>query len=316
MKNRGIQAIILIGLITVLMLSFILISNGQIFTRLTRNQAAPIRTYDYTDPGNPDPLTVGTPLTGQSYSTETSYYYYAPSANPARYHVIWLRPAAGNDDFNLYVFSNSGYSNLLASSLRGVGLTDWVVFRPTNTQPIYVNVTALDNGNGVIEWEDSSVVLTAGAPQSLVLDENNAIEVYQVNLIASSTYTFTLEVPVATDYDLFLYYLNSGSAANPNGFISKSDGGGNGEDETISDFSPLTDGKFVVLVVWNSGAGSFTLTLSEISGTSDGSPSDNLDLWLYPVIELPIFFGATFGLVGLIYLRKYIQSRRQSEEAP
>ena len=196
------------------------------------------------------------------YSSLSSYYYLTNGAPSTSYcHVVWLQPTEVNDDFNLYLYSNSGYSTLRASSTRSAGALDWVVFRPSSAQTYYPKVQRKSGaGYAFIEWEAGSSTLSIGIPLSASLNYSECIESYRVYLSVGTPYNFTLDVPSGADYDLYLYYLSSGNAISWNNYVGSSTNSGSGIDEKIVDYSALYTDYYLILVVRKYGIGTFSLT--------------------------------------------------------
>ena len=198
------------------------------------------------------------------YYNASSYYYRTENASPSYYQVIWLQPQDIQNNFDLYLYSDSNYSNLKVSSFRGAGLLDWVVFHPNITQDLYLKVSTLSSSNGFafIEWEDSSNYLSVGSSISNNLNSPDSLEIYQISLLNTSTYRFKLEVPSEGDFDLYLYQLNPGMGANYNGYSARSKTLGNGFIEFISNYTPAKSGDYAIIVVRSSGSGTFTLSVT------------------------------------------------------
>jgi len=209
----------------------------------------------------------------ESYNASASAYYKINTASSSHYHVVWLQSQAAQDNFDLYLFSDSKYSTCKVSSLRGNGLLDWVVFRPSISQSFYPEVYAQAGSNGFafIEWEDSSESLSIETPVSASLNSSDCIEIYETSLSALFDYQFTLNVPDGADYDLYLYSLSSGAATNSLGSSCKSTLSGNGTDEIIATFSPTVTGIYVLFVVRVNGTGFFTLSMFSIQDLHDAS---------------------------------------------
>ncbi|NVM31406.1 MAG: hypothetical protein HWN65_21385 [Candidatus Helarchaeota archaeon] len=285
--------------------SFTLIPNGQVPTVLNPPQAGTFDAGESTNPASPDPISEGAALS-QDYASGNSYYYETQS-NPksGHYYVSWLKPKQ-NMDCDLYLYTDQFVSPPVSSSTTtGDGVLEWVVFRPSSSaNPYYMRVATV-SGSGqpnYLAWEES-VSISAGTPATGTIADAGSIDIFHANLLATSSYTFRLAVDPGSNLDLYLYYLAQGSTKNAGESTQASTTGGNGEDETIVGYSPGADGKFLLMVALAGNGGAYTLTLEETSGAI--SPQ----LWLYPVIFIPIFFGATFGYVGLLHLYRYLKNR-------
>ncbi len=196
----------------------------------------------------------------------SSYYYYRTNtyASSSYYHVIWLRATSSSDNFNLNLYSNSGYSSFVESSTRSYGYLDWVIFNPSSSYYYYPRVyRSSGTGDAYIEWEDGSTRIDVGQSSYYSLSSSECIEIYEVYLSSNKYYKFTLNVPSNGDFELYVYYLAAGSSTNTYGSQENSVTYGYGVDESITRFKPTNTGDHAILVVWTSGSGSFTLQVEE-----------------------------------------------------
>ncbi len=217
----------------------------------------------------------------ESYSASTNYYYRTSTASSSYYHVIWVQPTSTADNFDLYLYSDSGYSTLRTSSGRGDGYLDWVVFRPSSSTYYYPRVYTYDVGNAYIEWEDGSSSISYGGSYGVPVSSSECVELYRVSLSSSNTYSFTLDVPSTGDYDLYLYYLSYGSYTSYTGYTRASAATGAGYDETISGFNPYYTGDYAIIVTWKSGSGTPYLSYSYSSGSYTSLADDSADYEYY-----------------------------------
>ncbi len=185
-----------------------------------------------TNPINPEILLNN--ISKQEYYIESnSYYYKTDIMLYLRYQIVWVRPNSTEDDFDLFLYSDSGYSNLKTSSNRANGLLEWVVFRNSYSYYLYPKVYAYSgSGYASIEWQDASSILSIDNSVNNSLNSTNSIEAYQAFLTAGVKYNFSCQVPGGADYDLYIYYLTSGSAINFGGYAKSSALDGNGVDES------------------------------------------------------------------------------------
>ncbi len=237
----------------------------------------------------------------QSYSSSTNYYYQTGYAYSGYYHVIWVHPTSSSYSDNLYLYSDSSFNYQLASSARGSGDLNWVVVRPSSSQYYYPRVYSYSGGYAYLEWESSSSSLYVGGSTYDSLGSSECVEIYEVYLSSSKTYTFTLDTPSSGDYDLYLYGVYYGGATGSSGYSGCSVAYGSGQDESISNFKPSTSDDYLIMVVRSSGSGSFTLTLKESVTMSPGA------------IVLVIFgILATIGISAGVY-KKYSGQRRPAQ---
>lgn len=242
----------------------------------------------------------------ESYSAFTSYHYRIPVASFLYYQVVWMQPTSPLDDFDLLLYSDENYSDLIGMSARGDGALDWIVFKPNTSSSFYptVDTSSGSSGNAYIEWEDSSESLYFSV--SGALSSSDCLEVYEVYLSTISTYSFTLEVPVGGDFDLYLYYLSSGEVANRSGCVASSVTPNNGSDEGISNYKPADYGDHVLLVVRSSGSGLYRLSYSF------SFPNPFLDFYFFLMLIL-----AGFGIAGLVVaLIVIVRKKRRGRPIP
>ncbi len=252
------KSVIALGLFLGLFIGTIFISpfylgrNNSLFGSIP----SPLESAASTNPSNPTVLYDGSYL-NEYFSSSYNYYYYRTGyASSSYYYVVWLWATETGDDFDLYLYSDSSYSVQKASSSRGSGYLDWVVFRSSG-QYYYPRVYRLSgSGYANIEWE-SAMTVSMGDSYSAYLGSSNCIETYQVHLDSNKKYEFNLEVPSGGDFDLYIYYLSSGYATGYSGYYTSSESYGSGTDETITDFEPSYSGDYAVLVVRSSGSGTF-----------------------------------------------------------
>lgn len=198
----------------------------------------------------------------QSYTSGSNYSYQTGTASSSYYHVVWVKATNSYNNINLSLYADSGYSNLLVSSLRGSGYLNWLVFRPSSSQYYYPKVVSYYSGDAYIEWEDSSNYLSIGSSQSCYLSNYDFIDMFRVYLSSSTTYSFTLDVPATADYDLYLYHLLPGNATTSSNFVRNSTTLGQGYDEIISSYTPISSDYYAIIITWKSGSGSVRLYAS------------------------------------------------------
>ena len=196
---------------------------------------------------------------GQTYSSYTSYYFQTSSTvSYSCYHVVWLNPTS-SINLNLYLYSDSSYSNLKASSTRGTGLGEWVIFRPSTYQYYYPRVYGYQTGYAYRAWEYRSSSLSSDGSIEGYFSSTDYIELYQIELSHGETYNFNLEVPSGGDFDFYLYYLSAGAATNSYGYERVMANSDYGFDERLEEYQPAYTGTYAIIVVKSGGSGSFTL---------------------------------------------------------
>ncbi len=207
----------------------------------------------------------------QTYSGTNDYYYETFSQVTANYYVFWIKPDSGNDQ-DLYLYNDSGYSTLLAGSVRLGSSLEWVIFRKNISQYLYPLVENFGSGHGYIKYKGGYGFNFVSGSVSAVgsLDSTECIVIYQTYLENTSSYRFSLAEPVGGDFYLYLYYLEPGTACTYNSYMT-----GGGYLNSIWDYTPTKTGNYVLAVVRNSGSGSYTLYgYQEKQILSDSSHSD------------------------------------------
>lgn len=267
MGSRKIAKWVLLGIFVGLLIGTAVLGalnpgSGKI---LLNKQDNSLESLGSTNPSSPTLLSDDSELSDYYYSS--SYYYYRTSstASSSYYHVIWLKPS--NYDFDLALYSDSGYSNCLAGSYRGGTSLDWVIVHPSASQYYYAEAWSCSSeGSCYIEYEDSSSSLAVGSAYSCYLSSYDCIETYMIYLNSGTTYSFDLDLTSWMDYDLYLYYLTAGSAASYSGYVSYSCNWGEDIDEHIS-YTPSYTGYYAVVVARQSGSGTAYLYTSIYSGS-------------------------------------------------
>ncbi len=229
-------------------------------------------------------------------STAQEYFYETRPVYAFTYTAVWMQPIAPSNNFDLYLYSDSSYSNLVANSTRSTGLLEWVVFRSPSVQIYYPKVEAFSTGSAYIEWESQAFQLSPGWSATYTLSVSESIEVYYSLLFSESAYNLYLDVPVGGDFDLYLYALAEGAATSYAGHIAKSATVGDGVDELIF-FNPPSDGYYGWLVVRANGSGSFTMYNNLFEPTPINTTKPRYDYFLSSIN----YFYKTQNLVSSNY---------------
>ncbi|MDD1776621.1 MAG: zinc ribbon domain-containing protein [Candidatus Helarchaeota archaeon] len=228
----------------------------------------PIESCASTNSSNPEALYEGVSKL-ESYSESNNYYYVAENLSSSYYHVIWVQPDSSQNDFDLGLYADSSYFEMLADSTRYVGCLDWIVVHPNMNQSYYPRVYAwLGDGEAYIGWKEGRKSISAGIPVTDSLNSSKCIEVYSIYLESSSLYNFFLSVPPDSDFDLYSYYLSPGLASGYNDYEWSSQAYLD-ENETKKSFRPEFSGLYAIVIVRRSGSGVFTLWMSEFTGSPE-----------------------------------------------
>ena len=215
----------------------------------------------------------------EAYGINNDYYYKTnETATPSYYQVFWVQPTDPSDYFRLFVYPDDTYSVSIISTLF-VGI-DWVVIRPSSPQYLYPMVHTYNTGDAYIEWEVSTASLSSGVNVSGYLDVSEYIDTYNLSLSESRSYKINLTVPDTADFDFFIYYLDPGEASNGADDLRNGDTVGTGVDEVIRGWVPSITGECVLLVVRQSGSGTYTLTLTSSEPESSPIPLNQTCLFL------------------------------------
>lgn len=275
---------LIIGCLIILIGIFIFI--GQLPSKQTQIQSeSSVSASASTDPGNPITLLNDT-SEYDFYASASDYYYRTGVVTPEKYSVCWIRPTDPSDRFEIYLYSDSGYTDIVAGTFFA---PTWVIVRPGwLAQRFYpqVHTYAGGGGFGYIEWEECTTHLTSGVPVNGSLDEmEEYIEVYSLDLIESRTYTFDLTVPATGDFDFYLYHVLVGEASSGEGVYLAKTTAGYGVGEVWERETIVTTGEFVLLVVCRNGSGDFTFTFT------DHTPETQI-----PLPTLYVFLGLVIAL--------------------
>ena len=230
----------------------------------------PISQSQSTDPGNPINLIDDVTLT-HTYSSSTDYYYRIGLASGWIIRVVWLQPVITTNNFDLLLYNDTGYSQLLSSSIGSANGFEWIVYHAGNSLYSYPKVHSQSGSSGVA-YIQQEMLTPATDTKTGALDATDCIDGYSTRTTSSGNkYRVNLEVPVTGDFDLYIYYdvfsstyLNGAySYYNSTQYKLKSASVGLGIDEAIDvDRPALSD--INILVVRTSGSGTYTLTITEI----------------------------------------------------
>ncbi len=243
-------------------------------------------------PGSPDGLAHEAEEYEQYSEEDASYYYRTHLINASDYCLTWLYQIYALDNFNLYLYSNESYTVQVDSSTGTLFESDvmWVIYRPSATQRLYPVVTTpgifLTFGNARIEAESGDRI-NLSTEYSVSLSSTECGELYVVNLTASKSYTMNLVIPSGCDFDMFVFRIAAGENDQVDYHSSTRDAG---ENEKVN-FRPDYSDEYAIVVIWESGSGTATLTVS----TRSGIPS----------------FGSIFVLIALISLISISLNKRK-----
>lgn len=240
-----------------------------------------------TDPNNPTSLSDDITII-EDYSASNFYYYDTYTIYSNDYLLIWIKSIDSEDNFDLYLYGNDEYTNLIESSAY-TGHCDWIVYRPTSAQITYPMILADDDGDAVIGASTASNGSVSHSYPVLLQLEYGCI--YQINLTARTPYTAAVQPWPDMDLDLFVYYLNSGEYGNCGDYKYFSANNSTGTSESIT-FTPSTDGTYAFVIIKKCGTNNGSFIVSE------GVPIPGFEF-------IQILFGIITALaISLIFYRK------------
>ena len=220
------------------------------------NNDAPLVPMASTNPNAPDQLYEAA-QTNETYNfSSTSYYYYC-SGLPIYYALFWLYTVSNSNNFDLYLYSDSSYSNLVGAS-NATNQLDWIVYRPPALTILYPrSYTFTGSGEAYIQYEFGEDI-NVNSPHPLSLEYVEYAKLYEIALSSLTTYTVFLDVSAGSDYDLYIFRTPSGSAIRYDSHNSTSTS--TGQYERIV-FTPLYNETYAIVITKTSGGGAATLTV-------------------------------------------------------
>jgi hypothetical protein len=186
--------------------------------------------------------------------------YYSFYIRNYDYAAVGIRPP-GSADFDLKVYSDDLFTNLVDSSTYGTGQVDFVVCNghSIGSTTYYAKVYRFSGtGNYQVEAEYSIPDDSPGNSYSRQISGNEVVDSSEISLTASTQYTIDLVTPSGVDMDLYLFDSTGGK----NDAIKKSEKVGGGVDEQII-YTPSTTGKYCIVVTnENGGSGQYNLNIN------------------------------------------------------
>ncbi|MFX1294874.1 MAG: hypothetical protein ACFFD2_08475, partial [Promethearchaeota archaeon] len=160
-KRRLLYTSLIITIIIVY--TYVILGNMLFIDNTSKFKNNSLSTLKSTDPGNPIYLSNNTHYYS-NYDIEFQNYYFktynmsafddSQDFQTPMFHLICLYTKNATSDFDLYLYNDSLYSNLVGNSTSG-GL-DWLVYCSLTTGPIYPVVhTKTGTGEAIIEAESS-----------------------------------------------------------------------------------------------------------------------------------------------------------------
>ena len=144
-----------------------------------------------------------------AYGSE--YFHYTYDLSPTDYHMIWLETHSSDDNFNLHVYSDSSYSNFVASSSKPFDELDWVVYNPSLPKVLYPKISTSGEGLGFIQVKSARDIEVNHVYETVDFTSSHRGDIFEIELSSSTEYTVTLTSGYYTDMDLYIFRVGSGS---------------------------------------------------------------------------------------------------------
>ncbi|MBD3229786.1 MAG: hypothetical protein GF329_16510 [Candidatus Lokiarchaeota archaeon] len=150
-----------------------------------------------------------------TYSTESTDYYYSYIIGSGNYYGISLRINSSLNRFDIYLFSDSSYNNVLTYDLTG-DQTKLVVYRSTGSKILYPKIrTFSGTGNAYIYANGDTLV----APGTIINNTLNAssypnryFALYRVSLNTFNQYKIAFNAEPGSEFDLIIFRSDESSS--------------------------------------------------------------------------------------------------------
>lgn len=215
-----------------------------------------------------------------THSYDPGCYEYYQDVN--YWSVVGVRPSTGTD-YNIRLYSDANYSDLLASSARSGTAVDFIV-ADYNHSPKgwdYPKVIRYSgSGSYKVEWENGVTFLLApGVNGTYSWGSGHVVRVWRVYLAAGETFKYTLNI-TSGSCDLGMALFKSSGAsyyAGRSAAVWEEDDNGSGGDEVKTSYTaPSSD--WYALVVWcnNNSSGNYQIVIGNLhiaGGVFENNPS-------------------------------------------
>ncbi len=240
-----------------------------------------------TDMNNPEILYDNNAIY-ENYDNLSAEYYYKGTSYADYYYLIWLNSESASINYNLYLYEDSLYTNLIKRSETPTPL-DWIIYRPSATNDIYLKVNLSNTGFGFIEMEKAHRMNINNFTQiQKDLGSSELCEIAQVYLAKGKHYIFTLTFPSNCNFDLYMFNLLKNKGGICYEALAVSNSTITGQSERI-EFISTKDDYFAFVIVREDGSGQFTFKIELYTQTQTQIPAFEL-LWtvisIIPVIYL------------------------------
>ncbi len=243
----------------------------------------PLANKASTNPSTPVPLQMDIPIL--DIIPNQTVYYRTEAASDSCFHVVWESCITGHN-LLMGLYPNTSYSGIIAQ------LGGWMILKPDVPRIMYLGLEpqTTETSTAYLGWESVSN-LKSGAQGSGTLSSAEYVDAYEIHLDSDRQYDLNLTVPAGADCDLYIYYTNTSVSGYTIAYLPLVVQAtiGQGIDESLTDLSPAMSGDYIVVVVCESGTGTYVLTF-------------NCNNCPIPINPGMIFIGLLIGL--LVYVKK------------
>lgn len=187
--------------------------------------------------------------------TETHNYWW----------TVGVRPNTVGDEWDLTLYDTAGFANQATLSVNGSPVNFIVADGNHLATTAYGVKCERDSGSGTasVEFESGNDSLNAGFGSALAWPPSDVVKIWDVSLVAGTTYRFTLDITSgAADLNMALF--GSADAVYYKSrfkYLAHSENVGNGVDESFTYTVPTGASDWYGLCVWNDNANSANYTL-------------------------------------------------------
>lgn len=192
-------------------------------------------------------------------------FYYRSWIAASTYTLFWINcdNPGDNNQYNLSVYSDAGFSVLVDSMVDAAEVMDWVVYRKDSSQGYVYPLVHTSGSVAAGAYIEAEMGPEVGgiSTTSVSLNDTDVAEIYAAMALNPAVqYTVALTVPAACDFDLYVFYLTEGSGESGSNPDYSSESAILGQDEAII-FQPPVYGHYAVVALRRSGSGTGTLSI-------------------------------------------------------
>ncbi|MHA1231556.1 MAG: binary toxin-like calcium binding domain-containing protein [Candidatus Helarchaeota archaeon] len=202
-----------------------------------------------------------------------TYYWEAD-----RYNLLWVKPDDINADYDLYLYTDSTYSDpVCVDSATSRGNIEWLAYRVAAYHRMYPKVYRYSgSGSAYIECE-AAYNLTVNQNFTRYLNDSDIGAIAQAYLSTSKTYYAFLDVPSGCDFDLYTFLRLSGSNITYDLYYSNSST--LGQDEQVSFKPAYFNAYYAFVIIRKSGSGNATLIIKPDSDNDGLIDDDEINIY-------------------------------------